>query len=398
VNKKMNNEDNYGRSTKCVHVGTEPDPTWGSVVTPIHQTTTYAVPNVMDLIARYGHKKEGYTYTSTGNPTQRSAEIKIAALEGGEDAAVFSAGMAAITSTITSLVSKGDEIITQQDLYGETFHFFHRLESHMGVKTRFFETTKIEEMKALINDKTKIIYLETPTNPTLKLVDIDKAAKMAKEHHLITVIDNTFASPLNQTPLAIGVNVVVESATKSLSGHHHVVCGAAVSNKEMIKKIKGTRSIYGQTLDPFGAFLLITGMQTMALRIDRQNFNAQRLAEFLEAHSKITIVHYPGLSSHPQHKLAEKQMHGFGGMLSFEVDGDLKEITKMFDHLKLVKLATSLGGVDTIATIPSISTHGGLSKEEQEKMGVTQSLVRVSVGIEDFEDLRKDFENALSFV
>jgi cystathionine beta-lyase/cystathionine gamma-synthase len=391
-------EENYGLSTKCVHLGTEPDHSWGSIVTPIYQTTTYAIPNVAELVARYKHKKVGYTYTSTGNPTQRAAEVKIAALEGGEDAAVFSAGMAAITATITSLVSKGDEILAQRDLYGETFTFFNMLEEKMGIKTHFFDTTNVEEAEGLINEKTKVIYLETPTNPTLKLVDISRGARIAKEHSLTSVLDNTFASPLNQTALAMGVDIVVESATKSLSGHHQAVCGVAVSDREHIHAIKETRSIYGQTLDPFAAFLLIMGMQTMALRVERQNSNALTLARFLEAHPKIKKVYYPGLPSHPQHALAEKQMRGFGGMLAFEVNGSLEEVTSLIDHLRLVKLATSLGGVDTIATIPSISTHGELSREEQEGMGITRNLIRVSVGVEDFKDLRRDFEEALVFV
>jgi methionine-gamma-lyase len=396
--KKMKKKENFGPSTKCVHVGSEPDPTWGSIVTPIHQTTTYAIPNVGELIARYRHKKFGYTYTSTGNPTQRAAEVKIAAIEGGEDAAVFSAGMAAITSAITSLVSRGDEVLAQKELYGETFYFFHMLEEKMGIKAHFFDTTNVSEIEGLINERTKLLYLETPTNPTLKLVDIAKGTKIAKKHNITSVLDNTFASPMNQRALSMGVDIVVESATKSLSGHHQAVCGVAVSDKEHIRSIKSMRSVYGQTLDPFAAYLLVMGIQTMALRVSRQNSNALTLAQFLEDHPKIARVHYPGLESHPQHALAKKQMSGFGGLLAFEVKGGLEEITKMFDHLKIVKLATSLGGVDTIATIPTISTHGNLTREEQEKMGITERLVRTSVGIEDFEDLKRDFEEALSFV
>ena len=390
-------EHNYGPSTKCVHTGIE-DPAWGAIVTPIYQTTTYAVPDVSELIARYRHKKGGYTYTSTGNPTQRSAELKIAALEGGEDAAVFSAGMGAITASVNSVVRNGDEIITQNDLYGETFRLFNTMPEMRGIKSHFFDTTNIEEIEDLINDRTKLLYLETPTNPLLKLVNIEKATSIAKRHGIVTILDNTFASPLNQRPLDLGVDIVVESATKSLSGHHHVVCGAAVSTKENIRKIKNMRGDYGQTLDPFGAFLLITGIQTMALRIERMNDNAMTLAKILEANPNIEKVYYPGLSSHPQHDLAKKQMQGFGSMISFEVKGGLNAVTKLFDNLKLVKLATSLGGVDTIATIPSISTHGGLSKEEQLKVGITESLVRASVGIEDHVDIEKDFENALSYL
>jgi cystathionine beta-lyase/cystathionine gamma-synthase len=310
---------------------------------PIYQTTTYAIPSVGELIERYRNRKPGYTYTSTGNPTQRAAELKIAALEGGEDAAVLSAGMAAITSTITGIVKQGDEILAQRDLYGETFHFFHLLQEKMGVETHFFDTTNIGEIESLINERTKLLYLETPTNPTLKLVDITEGVKIAKKHELSTVLDNTFASPLNQTGIEMGVDIVVESATKFISGHHQAVCGVAVSTKERIRAIKNMRSQYGQTLDPFAAFLLLMGMQTMALRVERQNSNALSLAKLLESHSKIERVHYPGLPSHLQHALAKRQMKGFGGILAIEVKGGLEEVTRLFDHLRLVKLATSLG-------------------------------------------------------
>jgi methionine-gamma-lyase len=387
-----------GPSTRCVHIGSEPDPAWGSIVPPIYQSTTYAVPNVPDLVARYSRKKNAYTYTSTGNPTQRVAEVKIAALEGGEDAAVFSAGMAAITATITSLVTKGDEIIAQRELYGETFHFLHLLEEKMGVKTHYFDTTRVGEVEALINERTKLLYLETPTNPTLRVVDITESARIAKRHGIATVLDNTFASPMNQTAIPLGVDVIVESATKSLSGHHQAVCGVAVSTKERIRAIKSMRGLYGQTLDPFASWLLAMGIQTMALRVERQNSNALQLAEYLESHPKVSRVHYPGLPSHPQHSVASKQMSGYGGLVAFEIKGGLDEVNHMFDHLKLVKLATSLGGVDTIATIPYISTHGDLKPEEKAAMGITQGLIRTSVGIEDFSDLKRDFEEALVYV
>ncbi len=345
---------------------------------------------------RYRHKKAGYTYTGTGNPTQRAAEVKIAALEGGEDAAVFSAGMGAITASINSIIKKGDEIIAQNDLYSETFRFFNTMPEMRGIKSHFFDTSNVGMIEDLINKNTRLLYLETPTNPLLKLVDIKHATEIAKEHGIVTILDNTFASPLNQRALDLGVDIVVESATKSLSGHHHVVCGVAVSTKERIKAIKNMRGNYGQTLDPFGAFLLITGMQTMSLRVERMNYNTMCLAKLLEEHPKIERIHYPGLQSHPQHELAKKQMKGFGGMIAFEVKGGLDGVTKMFDHLELVKLATSLGGVDTIATVPCISTHGGLTLEQQQEMGITEGLVRASIGIEDFVDLERGFLEALS--
>lgn len=392
----MNPKKKYGPSTRCVHVGTGADPNYGSVVTPIYQTTTYSIPNVEDLIALYSRKKTGYTYTSSGNPTQRAAELKIADLEGSEDAAVFSAGMAAITAAINSIVENGDEVIAQNDLYGETFRLFKTMPEKRGITSHFFDAAKVEEIEDMITDKTSLLYLETPTNPLLKLVDIQKATKIAKKHGVTTILDNTFASPMNQRALELGVDIVVESATKSLSGHHHVVCGAAASTKQNIRKIKSMRGDYGQTLDPFGAFLLITGMQTMSLRVERMNSNSMELAKMLEDHPKIKRVHYPGLKSHPQHEIAKNQMIGFGSLMAFEVEGGIPAITKLFDKLELVKLATSLGGVDTISTVPCISTHGGLTKEQQLGMGITENLVRASIGIEDPEDLLEDYKQALA--
>jgi methionine-gamma-lyase len=394
----MNKEKDFGPSTKCVHVGTEADPSYGSVVTPIYQTSTYSIQNVEELIALYSRKKKGYTYTSTGNPTQRAAELKIAALEGSEDAAVFSAGMAAITAAINSVVENGDEVIAQNDLYGETFRLFKTMPEKRGITSHFFDAAKVEEIEDVITEKTSLLYLETPTNPLLKLVDIQKATKIAKKHGVTTILDNTFASPMNQLALELGVDIVVESATKSLSGHHHVVCGAASSTSENIRKIKHMRGDYGQTLDPFGAFLLLTGMQTMSLRVERMNSNSMELAKMLEDSSKVERVYYPGLPSHPQYDIAKKQMHGYGSMIAFEVKGGIPAITKLFDGLELVKLATSLGGVDTIATIPCISTHGGLSKDQQLAMGITENLVRASIGIEDPDDLLEDFKQALAKV
>ena len=392
----MTKKENYGPSTKCVHTGTAADPNYGSVVTPIYQTTTYSIPNVDDLIALYSRKKTGYTYTSTGNPTQRAAENKIAALEGSEDAAVFSAGMAAITAAINSVVENGDEVIAQNDLYGESFRLFKTMPEKRGITSHFFDAADVGAIEDMITDKTSLLYLETPTNPLLKLVDIEKATKIARKHGVTTILDNTFASPMNQRALELGVDIVVESATKSLSGHHHVVCGAAASSKANIRKIKSMRGDYGQTLDPFGAFLLITGIQTMALRVERMNSNTMKLAKMLEDDPKVMRVHYPGLPSHKQHDIAKKQMHGFGSLLAFEVKGGIPAITKLFNNLELVKLATSLGGVDTIATVPCISTHGGLSKEQQLSMGITENLVRASIGIEDPEDLLEDFKQALA--
>lgn len=393
----MNIKQKHGLSTLCVHAGAETDPAYDSVVTPIYQTTTYKVPDIPSLIPRHIEKK-GYTYSSSGNPTQRAAEQKIAALENSEDAAVFSAGMGAITASINSLVNAGDEIIAQLDLYGDTYRFLKDLENTRHIKTRFFSTEKAETIEELINEKTKILYLESPTNPLLKLVDIEKATNIAKKHGITTILDNTFASPMNQRGLEQGVDIVVQSATKSLSGHHHVICGAAAGASEHIKLMKRSRIVYGQVLDPFGAFLLITGMQTYSLRMQTMNKNTKALAKLLEDSPKIKKVYYPGLVTHPQYNLASNQMKDYGSILSFETEGGMETLEEMFKGFEIVKLATSLGGVDTIATVPSITIFGNMPKEEQKKIGIDPGLVRISVGIEDYSDLEEDFKEALSCI
>ena len=395
----LEKKDDLGHSTKCVHIGGRADTAYGSLVTPIYQTTTYEIPSMADLIDINVHgTKKAHQYSSSSNPTQRAAELKIAALEGGEDALVFSGGMAAITSTILTYVKKGDEILAQKDLYSTTGRLFKEIDAKYGIKTRYYDTTDVGSAEGFINDKTKILYIETPTNPTLKLVDIAKAVEIAKKHKLVSIIDNTFASPLNQKPLDLGVDIVVESATKSLSGHQTVVCGVVVSTSEHIQQIRSNRSLYGQSLDPFGAFLLITGMQTMALRVERAGSNALALANLLESHPKIKKVNYPGLTSHPQHELAKKQMSGFGNMISFEVKDGLDGVTKLIDNFEIVKLATSLGGVDTIVTVQYVTMKRSLTEARMNELGITPGLIRVSVGIEDFNDLEHDFTRALAHV
>jgi cystathionine beta-lyase/cystathionine gamma-synthase len=381
-----------------VHIGGGVDTAYGSLVTPIYQTTTYEIPSIAELIEINVNGKMGYQYSSGMNPTQRAAAKKIAALEGGEEALVFSGGMAAITSTISTYVKKGDEILAQNDLYSASHRFLNTLNDKYGIKTRFFNTLDVGSAEKLVNDKTKLMYIETPTNPAMRLLDIAQAMEIAKKHQLVSVIDNTFASPLNQRPLDLGVDIVVESSTKSLSGHHHVISGVAVSTSECIQEIKRNRALYGQSLDPFGAFLLITGMQTLALRVERARSNALALAKVLEDHPKVQKVHYPGLESHPQHGLAKKQMIGFGSMLSFEVKDGVEGVTKLVDSLEVAKLATSLGGVDTTVTVPYIVYTKSLSLERQEEIGITPGLIRVSVGIEDFKDLEHDFTQALGHV
>lgn len=395
----MGKKDELGFSTKCVHVGGRADNTYGSLVTPIYQTTTFEIPSMADLIDINVHgTKRTPQYSSGLNPTQRAAAQKIAALEGGEDALVFSGGMAAITSTVLSYVKNGDEILAQNDLYSTTGRLMREIEEKYGIKTRYYDSTDVDSAEKLVNENTKILYIETPTNPALKLVDIARAVEIARKHNLVSIIDNTFGSPLNQRPLDMGVDIVVESATKSLSGHQHVIAGAVVSSSEHIQRIRTNRSLYGQSLDPFGAFLLITGMQTMALRAERARSNALSLAQMLEKHPKIKKVNYPGLTSHPQHELAKKQMQGFGSMLSFEVQDGVEGVTKLVDNFEVVKLATSLGGVDTIVTVPYITTQKSLTKERQLEMGITPGSIRTSVGIEDWKDLENDFTQALTNV
>jgi len=385
-----------GFSTKAVHAGEKRDPSTGAVVTPIYETSVFAFSNTKELIDVMSEKAEGYIYSRYGNPTVRTVEKKMAELEGAEDVAVFSSGMAAIATTIFTLVSSGDHVVSTRDLYGGTLTFFKEVLPKFGVEASLVEATDFDEMKSAIQENTKVIYAETPTNPTLKLVDVSKVAKLGKKKRITVVVDNTFASPYNLKPIQFGVDIVIHSATKYLGGHNDVTAGMVGGSQNFVQKLKEMRKHLGGTLDPLAAWLLLRGLKTLGLRMERHNSNGMRVAKYLEKHPKVKRVYYPGLPSHPQHSIAKRQMKGFGGVVSFEIDGGFEETMKFVDNLKLCYLAASLGGAETLATQPVTCSHYFVSAEDRRKTRITDQLVRLALGIEDSEDIIADLEQAFN--
>ncbi len=387
-----------GFSTRAVHAGEKRDPSTGAVVTPIYETSVFAFSATKELIDVMSEKTEGYTYTRYGNPTVRAVERKMAELEGAEDVAVFSSGMASITTTIFTLVSSGDHVVSTRDLYGGTLTFFKEVLPKFGVEVSLVEATDFDEINSAIRKNTRVIYAETPTNPTLKLVDVSRIAELGRKKGLTVVVDSTFASPYNLKPIQLGVDIVVHSATKYLGGHNDVTAGVVGGPESFVQKLKEMRRHFGGTLDPLAAWLLLRGLKTLGLRMERHNFNGMLVAKYLEAHPKVKRVYYPGLPSHPQHSIAQRQMKGFGGVVSFEIDGDFEATMKFVDNLKLCFIAASLGGAETLATQPVTCSHYFVSAEDRKKAGIKDQLVRLAVGIEDSEDIIADLEQAFDSI
>jgi len=383
-----------GFSTKAVRAGERTDPETGAVVTPIYETSVFAFTSTQQLIDAVSEKSSRDVYTRWSNPTITAAERKIAELEGTEDCAVFSSGMAAISTAIISLVSPGDHIVSIRDLYGGTMDLFSNLMRKFGVRTTFVEATDLGEIESAVRDNTELFFLETPTNPTLKLVDLSKVVEIAEKNDVKVLVDNTFASPYNQQPLRFGCSLAIHSATKYLAGHNDVTAGATAGPKELIEPMKKLRRILGGVLDPHGAWLLLRGLKTLALRMEKHNSNGQKVAEYLENHPKVERVYYPGLSTHPQHSLAKRQMKGFGGVLSFELKGDLNRTIRFVDGLKLALLGPSLGGAETLVSQPSTASHYFMNPEERRRAGISDSLIRLSLGIEDADDIISDLTQA----
>lgn len=384
--------------TLAVCAGEEDRPSYGAVTTPIYQTSTFAFKNTAEVIRYQKGDPEKFLYTRYGNPTLRAVEEKMAALEEGEAALVVSSGMAAVSTIALTLVSSGEEIISTEPVYGGTYHLFKHAFPRLNIRVRFVNPEEIEKAKNLLNPKTKLFFCETPTNPNLKVADIKKFADIARQKRVPVVVDSTFATPYNQRPLALGADFVVHSATKYLGGHSDLVAGVIVGKKRVIERARETMKVIGGCIDPLGAFLLLRGLKTLAVRVERQNQNAVAIASFLSGHKKVKQVFYPGLSNHSQHGLAKRQMHGFGGMVCFEVRGGLKSATKVMDSLRLFINATSLGGVESLASIPVLTSHYGFSQRELEKAAVTPGMIRLSCGIEDGDDLVKDLKQALDRV
>jgi cystathionine gamma-synthase len=388
-----------GDSTRSVHGTEKADEKTGSVTTPIYQTATFAFTEAMEVARAAKGESSSYVYSRWDNPTVRTLETKLADLEGAEDAAFFSSGMAAISTSVISFLQMGDHVLGIRDLYGEAYRLIHDFLPRFGVETTLVDTGDYAALERETRSNTKVVYIESPTNPTVKVVDIERSAAIAHKVGAKLLIDGTFASPINQTPVKLGADVVLHSATKYLNGHADVIAGAAAGSKDLVQKIKMTRRILGGTLDPHAAYLILRGIKTLALRVERNNRNAQRLAEYLSNHKKVTRVNYPGLTTHPQHDLAKRQMtKGFGGVLSFEIRGRMEDAMKFTESLQVGTLGASLGGVETLVSQPATLTHLQLSPEERKKTGIPETLVRVAVGVEDAEDLIRDFEQALEKV
>ncbi|NVK63391.1 MAG: cystathionine gamma-synthase [Flavobacteriales bacterium] len=374
--------------TKAIHAGVEPDSATGAIMTPIYQTSTYVQEEV--------GKHKGYAYSRTQNPTRHALEKSIAALENAEFGACFGSGLAAI-DCLMKMLNPGDEVISTSDLYGGTFRLFKTIFEKYGIVFHFVEMKNAAAVAELVNDKTKIIWVETPTNPMMSIIDIEEMANVAKQSNALLCVDNTFATPYLQQPLDLGADVVMHSATKYLGGHSDVVMGALVTNNEEVaKEMYRIQNSSGAITGPMDAFLVLRGIKTLHLRMDRHCDNGEKVARFLDAHPKVNKVYWPGFESHPNHDVAKKQMRGFGGMISFSLVGNqLEDALQTVSKVKLFALAESLGGVESLIGHPVTMTHGAIPKEEREKIGVVDSLIRLSVGVEDAHDLIDDLKQAL---
>ncbi|MFP3872194.1 MAG: trans-sulfuration enzyme family protein [Candidatus Natronoplasma sp.] len=379
-----------GFSTRCIHEAEDPEETKdGDVVTPIHPSSTFAKKSIDRL-------EEGYSYSRTSNPTRYRLERKLASLENGDFGLAFASGLAAETAVLSSLLEEGDHIVAFEQLYGGTKRLFDEVMKDFGLDTDYVDATDPKKVEEKVTEETKIIWLESPTNPLMKIADIGEISEIAHNVGAKVVVDNTFATPYFQRPLELGADVVVHSLTKYLGGHSDLIGGGVITrDEELHEKIKFHQKAAGAILSPFDSWLAIRGIKSLKPRMELHFRNAYKTAEYLEEHEKVEDVYYPGLRSHPQHVLAKAQMDGYGGMLSFEVQGGLKEAKKFVEELDLFTLAGSLGGVESLVQIPSLMTHSHLSEEEREKVGIKDNLVRLSVGIEEVEDLLNDLERAL---
>jgi cystathionine gamma-lyase (EC 4.4.1.1) len=386
----MADAKNMKFATRAIHGGQSPEPATGAVMPPIFTSSTYIQesPGV--------HK--GFEYSRSHNPTRFAWERAVASLEGGKQGLAFASGMAA-TSTIMELLDSGDHVIAMDDLYGGTFRLFDKVRGRSaGLKFSYVDLADLSAVEAAITPKTRMIWIETPSNPMLKLVDIAAVAAIAKQHNMIVVVDNTFATPYNQRPLELGADIVMHSATKYLNGHSDMVGGIAVvgDNDELVEKMLFLQNSVGAVAGPFDSYLALRGVKTLALRMKHHNEAALKLAQWLDAHPQVEKVIYPGLPSHPQHELAKKQMSGFGGMISILLKGDLDKARRFLEAVEIFALAESLGGVESLIEHPAIMTHASIPKENREKLGILDNFVRISVGIEDLDDLIADLDRALS--
>lgn len=375
--------------TKAIHAGADPDPSTGAIMTPIFQTSTY--------VQEAPGKNKGYGYARGKNPTRDALQKNIAALENGKHCICFSSGMGA-TDAVMRMLRPGDEVITGDDLYGGSYRMFTKIYENYGIKFHFINLTNANNIKKYINSNTKLIWVETPTNPTMQIIDIAACSAIAKEHQLLLAVDNTFASPYLQNPLALGADIVMHSVTKYLGGHSDVVMGALVLNDDKLhEQLYFILNSCGANPGPMDCFLVMRGIKTLHLRMERHCYNGKKIAEFLKNHPKIEKIYWPGFPDHPNHDIAKKQMRDFGGMISIVLkDASLEQTFKIASSFKVFSLAESLGGVESLINHPVTMTHASIPKEERDKAGVVDNLLRLSVGVEDVEDLIEDLTQALA--
>ena len=384
----MSTTENQGFGTKAVHAGVTPDPTTGAIMTPIYQTSTYV------QTAPGQHK--GYEYARTQNPTRDALQTSLAALEGGKHGICYSSGLAAMDAVI-KLLSSGDEVLCSNDLYGGSYRLLTRVYSAMGIQSEYLDMTNLDLLKKEIKPETKLIWLETPTNPTLQIIDLKAVCEIAKAHNIPVVVDNTFASPYLQNPLELGATIVHHSITKYIAGHSDVIMGGLVTNDDALaERLRFLQNASGAVPGPQDCFLTLRGIKTLHIRMDRACENAMKLAHFLKGHPKVGRVMFPGLEDHPQHALAGSQMRGYGAMISFDLkDDSMDAANKVLSGTHLFSLAESLGGVESLIGHPASMTHASIPKQQRLASGLTDSLIRLSVGIETYEDLEEDLRQAL---
>lgn len=387
-----------GFNTKMVHAGVNRDE-FGSVNVPIYQTSTFSFRNAKEGANRFSGKEKGYIYTRIANPTIKALEDNIATLENGFGGIATSSGMGAVSTAYMTFLGQGTHMISTASVYGPARGIMENHFSRFGVEYSYVDTSNPENIMKAIRPNTRLLYVETPSNPTMQLTDIKTCAKIAREHNIVLVVDNTFSSPYLQQPLDLGADVVLHSVTKFINGHADIVGGILVpKTEELYKKLRTVMVNLGFNMDPHQAFMVLRGVKTLSLRIEKAQASAMIIAEWLEKHPRVAWVKYPGLPSHPQIELAKKQMKGFGSMISFELKGDLKAGETLMDNMKLALLAVSLGGVETLIQHPASMTHSGLPREERISAGITDGLVRLSVGIEDTKDILLDLEQAFEKV
>ena len=386
---------NHHSETKAVRGAADLEKKNGPLATPIYQTSTF---QVTDNDEQLRITPSDHYYTRYGNPTNTVAEKTVAALEGLDGALTFASGMGAITTTLMALLKSGDHIVSQREIYGGVNKFLSQWLPKMGVETTFVDTTEYEQHARAIRPNTKLLYMESPTNPTLRVVDFKKVAALAKQHKILSMIDATFGTPINQHPAEFGIDLVMHSGTKYLAGHSDLICGVVAGREQLIERIWETRTTLGNCMDPHASWVLVRGLKTLAVRVARQNENAQKVAEFLADQVKVRRVHYPFLKSHPQYAVAREQMSGGGGVVTFEVEGTGEDARRVSEAMRLFTLAPSLGGVESLVSIPVLTSHLTVPPEERKKMGITEQMIRLSVGIENAEDLIADLERALAAV